>query len=167
MKNDKTKMRWWKNPHIEDLMIFFTIAGVVLFIVLLYFSTGGNIRKVLLGLTTAYPIALLVIYLALRSNRFIPREYSLSDEGLHIRYRTEVKSYLWKDISNIEIRKVRLDKVLAVELVDGRVDLISSLTERSRKRIMDYYRKQRSRESHRKQDGTSTGMSPLLNGCFL
>ncbi|MEE9506916.1 MAG: hypothetical protein V3V98_07220, partial [Thermoplasmata archaeon] len=69
--------------------------------------------------------------------------------------------------SNIEIRKVRLDKVLALELVDGRVDLISSLTERSRKRIMDYYRKQRSRESHRKQDGTSTGMSPLLNGCFL
>ncbi len=125
-------------------MLFSAVIGFILYFVLAYLSMAGNARRVLIVLAIAYPLTLIGTYILVRFNRSIPREFKLSEEGLSLKFRKRVRSYAWQDIRNLSIRRVRLYDVLAIELNDGRVDQIHSLTTKSRRSIITYaYRKSR------------------------
>lgn len=141
MGNDTVEASWTRNPFVEYYMLFIAIIGFILFLTLLYLSYGGNFARAFRVSVVAYPATMIVIYIAVRSNQRIPREFKLSKEGLFMKFRKEVKSYLWQDIADVSIQKVRLFEVLLIELADGKVDQISSLTRKSRQNIMSHYRK--------------------------
>ncbi|MCJ2670328.1 MAG: hypothetical protein LN416_07460 [Candidatus Thermoplasmatota archaeon] len=141
MADVENKAEWKRNPEIQHFMLFAAVIGFVLQLPLAYLSNAGDIDRGLRVFIMAYPTTLIVIYIAIRFNKLIPREFGLSKEGLSIRFRKEVKSYSWEEITDMSIQRVRLFEVLALELADGRVDQISSLTRRSRQTIMGYYEK--------------------------
>lgn len=136
-------------------MLFIAIVGFILFLTLLYLSYGGNLARARVS-AVAYPVTMIVIYVAIRINKTIPREFKLSKDGLLIRFRKEVKSYGWQDIADMSVQKIRLYGVLTIELANGRVDQISSLTCRSRQNIISYYIEQKSRADYTKQPTTQT-----------
>jgi hypothetical protein len=140
---DNGSIDWQKTAYSKYYMAFAAVGGFAIFLVIaLLAPLSGGIRSQLL-LMAGYPVVLLIVFLASRSDKFIPRKYGISRQKLYLQYRKKLETYRWDEISRIYSRKTRGSTKLAMESVDGVVSLIAFLLKNDRDRIIDYYENQK------------------------
>ncbi|MFQ5885352.1 MAG: hypothetical protein ACE5IO_09665 [Thermoplasmata archaeon] len=123
---------------MKRYMVFFAAFGLAILLIVALFSPQSGIRF-LLYLLISYLVALLVIFLGIRSNRFIPWKYGISRERLYLQYKKKLETYRWNEISRIHSQRTQGSTKLVIESVDGVVTPIAFLLKDERERIFDYY----------------------------
>ena len=134
---------WQKTAFIKHYMVFIVAAGFAIFLVIAFLAPMRSGIRSQLFLLAWYPVVLLIIFLIIRSDRFIPQKYGISREGLYLQYRKKLETFRWNEISHIYPEKTRGSTRLAIESIDGSVRLVGFLMKSERQRIVDYYGSQR------------------------
>ena len=142
MRNNGS-IHWQKTAFIKHYMILFVVVGFAMFFTVAFLAPMRSGIRSQLFLLAWYPVALLIIFLLIRSNKFIPQKYGISREGLYLQYRKKLETFRWNEISRVYTKKTRGSTNLAIESADGKVSLISLLLKDDRERIIDHYENQR------------------------
>ena len=141
---DDGSMEWQKTAFTRRFMTLVIPVGFVIFLVVALFAPFRNgIRSRLLPFV-GFVVGLLIIILALRSDRFIPRKFGISREKLRVQYVKKTETYPWAQISRIYSERNPGNTKLVIESVDGQVFRIPFLLKDEREKIIDYF------ESHQK-----------------
>ncbi|MCK5291194.1 MAG: hypothetical protein KAR39_04140 [Thermoplasmata archaeon] len=134
---------WQKIAFTKYEMAFAVVTGFAMFSVVAFLSPMRSSIRSQLFFMVVYLVYLLIIFLGIRSNKFVPRKYGMSREKLYLQYTKKLETYRWDEISHIYPEKTRGSTKLAIESIDGSVRLVGFLMKSERQRIVDYYGSQR------------------------
>ena len=123
---------WQKTAYTKYEMAFAVAVGFAIYLTIALLAPMRSGIRSQLFLFAFYPVALLIIFLASRSNKFIPRKYGISREKLYLQYRKKLETYRWNEISHIYPKKTRGSTKLAIESIDGGVRLVGFLMKSER-----------------------------------
>lgn len=137
------RIDWQKTAFVKYNMVFAAAFGFGIFSIVAFLSPLRSRIHSQLLLLASYLVALLIMFLLTRFNKFIPWKYGISREKLYLQYRKKLETYQWNKVSRIYPEKTRGSTKLAIESIDGSVRLVGFLMKSERQKILDYYGSQR------------------------
>ncbi len=132
-------IEWQKTAFTKYYMVYAVVVSFAIYLIAALLSPARSSIRAQLFLLAGPLVALLVMFLAIRSDKFTPRKYGISREKLHLQYTKKMETYQWNEILRIYPEKTQGSTKLAIELTDGSVRLIGFLMRSERQRIIDYY----------------------------
>ena len=133
-------VKWYKNPYKRNFMIFACIMGFTIWTLVTFTRIRPQRITSIILIYFVLVILILFIYLAIDNNKYLPHKYGFSSDNLILKYNREIKEFQWKEISNIDTYKVKMNEKLRI-IINGKTELIPFLTKKDMGRIIIHFRK--------------------------
>jgi hypothetical protein len=116
------EVEWHQNPYVKTHYIT-GISGLLLGTIIAIIIVSVTIKFELLNFIFVFSILAIIFFKFMidANKEMVPRKIGFDREGFYLKYVEEVKTFKWRDIDSIELKKVILKNKCHLKLKSSKI----------------------------------------------